>query len=353
MMSVKINHDYFTLNTRAERLRNFLAEGHVLAHCLDRAQWYLGPKLGVVFPFPTHVDIETSSLCQMRCPMCMTHLMTQPRGNMPYALFTRLIDQCVAGGVYSVKLSWRGEPLLNPRIVDMVRYAKERGIREVAFLTNGERLTEALAEALVGAGLDWLSISFDGYDKQTYEGIRRPAVFETTIAMVQHLRAARERRGQRKPLIRVQSVFAAIEKDPQRFRDLWRGIADRINFIATEDRASAVKQFKHDPEYICQSPWQRLCVMWDGRVPQCHSDYCEGNILGDANTQTLREIWHGAPFTELRRLMRGRQRLRTAPCRLCCDGGVTEKDRITVDGREIEIVRYTDQAGEPPRDGMA
>jgi hypothetical protein len=44
------------------------------------------------------------------------------------AFFRKIIDECATRGVYSVKLSWRGEPLLNPHIVDMVRYAKEKGI---------------------------------------------------------------------------------------------------------------------------------------------------------------------------------------------------------------------------------
>ena len=47
--------------------------------------------------------------------------------------------------------------MLNPNLVEMIKYAKE-GIKDVAFLTNAELLTEKRVE-LVESGLDWISIS--------------------------------------------------------------------------------------------------------------------------------------------------------------------------------------------------
>ena len=44
----------------------------------------------------------------------------------------------------------------------MVSYAKHKGIKDVAFLSNVERLNPKLTEELIDAGLDWISISFDG-----------------------------------------------------------------------------------------------------------------------------------------------------------------------------------------------
>ncbi|HPN32251.1 MAG TPA: radical SAM protein [bacterium] len=343
MKKVKINHDYFTLNTKFEQFENFIKQGNIIHHSIDRFKWYFGPKFFYVFDFPTHIDIETSSLCQMKCPMCMTHLMKQKKGNMAFDLFKRIIDECAKENVYSVKLSWRGEPLLNPEIVKMVKYAKDKKIKDVAFLTNGERLNPEIISELIGAGLDWLSISFDGYEKEVYESIRKPAIFEKVIENVKFIRSERERLKLKKPIIRAQTIFSAIEKNPGKYWELWNGIADKINFIADEDRSSSEKKFIHDPNYICQSPWQRICVMWDGRIAQCHSDYLEGNILGDFNKNTLKEIWNGNKFNELRRLMKNYERLKTKPCNMCCDGGFYEEKSITVNGKNINIIKYKDQ----------
>lgn len=338
-----MDHDYFSLSTKTESLRYFLRQGNVTAHSLDRVKWHLAPRLSLTLDFPSHVDIEASSRCQMACPMCGRHLMKDlPQGHMDFLLFRRIIDECATEGVYSVKLSWRGEPLLNPQIVDMVAYAKHRGIPDVAFLTNGERLDRDLAAALVEAGLDWLSISADGLG-ETYESIRRPAKFEDTVEKVRLVRLERERRGRAKPLIRIQSIASAINGNAPEFYEFWSPIADRVNFIADQARSSEERDFALDPHYVCQSPWQRICVMWDGRVAQCHSDYLQKNVLGDAGRQTLRQIWHGEHFAHLRRLMRRKRRLELAPCRVCCDGGVTTPATLEAGGRRIRALRYVGQ----------
>lgn len=340
---VRINHDYFNLNSRIENVANFLKAGHWFAHAIDRFKWHYGPKWSIVFPFPSHIDIETSNRCQMKCPMCGRGLMKdQKQGDMDFALFTKIIDECSRERVYSVKLSWRGEPLLNSKIVEMVAYAKKKGIKDVAFLTNGERLNKDLVDRLIDAGLDWISISVDGLG-EIYERIRFPAKFDSVVSSITHIREAREKRGQKKPIIRVQSIWSAIKHDPQQYQEFWKPIADKVCFIADQIRSSDQKDFKHDPSYICQSAWQRICVMWDGRIAQCHNDYLEKNILGDVRVSSLREIWHNQRSREFRRLMREKKRLQLKPCQTCCDGGITKEETIQVGDRTMKINLYVDQ----------
>ncbi|MFH0861122.1 MAG: radical SAM protein [Candidatus Altiarchaeota archaeon] len=342
---VKINHDYFSLSSRWENLRYFLGQGHVVAHVKDRFKWHFGPRFFHVFDFPSHVDIETSSLCQMQCPMCGRHLMKKrgiQEGNMEFDLYKKVIDECVRERVYSVKLSWRGEPLLNPKIVDMVKYAKDSGIKDVSFLTNGERLNPELSKKLVDVGLDWMSFSIDGLDG-TYERIRYPEKFENIVKKVKFLKEYRDSKVLKKPLIRVQTIWSAIRENPEKYRNFWLPVADRINFIADEIRSDEKMNFIRDPNYICQSPWQRMAVMWDGRVAQCHSDYLEGNILGDVKEQSLRDIWHGEAFNRVRDLMKNKRRLKLAPCQLCCDGGITKEEVIKVGNKKIKMNVYIDQ----------
>lgn len=278
--------------------------------------------------------------------MCKTTQMVQSgikfQGTMDMNLYKKIIDECANEPLYSIKLSWRGEPLLNPRIVDMVAYAKKQGIKDVAFLSNGERLTQKLTEGLVHAGLDWISISFDGMG-EIYNKIRKPAIFEETYEKIKYLRLYREKLGRRKPLIRIQSVHSAIRGKEQEFLQLWEGIANRVNFIADQKRSIDQKDYRHDPYYICPSPWQRMCIAWDGKVVQCYGDYMEGNILGNVKEKSLKEIWYDKPFNELRELMKTGRRLVTKPCRTCSDGGITEEEEVIVGDRKIKAVHYVHQ----------
>lgn len=343
---VKINHDYFAISKRWKNFEYFLKQGPLVAHLLDRLKWYCCPKLFLTPRFPTHLEIEASSACQLRCPMCKTTEMINAgqifSGIMDFDLYKKIIDEASVEPLYSIKLSWRGEPLLNPKIVEMVAYAKQKGIKDVAFLTNGEQLNFELGDKLVDAGLDWISVSFDGL-KETYEKIRRPAIFEETIAKVKHIREYRDKLGRQKPLIRIQSVHSVIRGQETEFLAVWKDIADRVNIIADQIRSINEQDYCHYPVYICPAPWQRICIGWDGRVAQCYGDYMMGNVLGDVKNQALKQIWKGEPFKQLRELMKNGRRLETKPCRTCSDGGITEEEEIIVDGRRIRMIHYTDQ----------
>lgn len=343
---VKINHDYFSLSNRWENIRYFLKQGYLLPHIIDRIKWHYFPKYFISPGFPTHLEIEASSACQMRCPMCKTTEMvkngTAKFGFMDIGLYRKIIDECSGEPLYSIKLSWRGEPLLNPHIVEMVSYAKQKGIRDVAFLSNGERLNSKLTEDLVEAGLDWISISFDGMG-EIYNKIRKPAIFEETVEKIKYLRQYREKIKRSKPLIRVQSVHSAIRGKEAEFLALWTGIADRVNFIADQKRSVDQKDYRHDSSYICPSPWQRACIAWDGKVPQCYGDYMEGNILGSVKEKNVKEIWLDGPFKQLRELIKTGKRLTTKPCGTCSDGGVTEEEEIIIGDRKIKAAHYVHQ----------
>ena len=321
---MKINRNIFTLDSHARDVRYLLKEGNA-SYLSNRFRWYYYPRMHHVARFPIHVDIESSSECNMNCPMCFRGRLSVKHGIMDIGLYRRIIDECAAHHIYSVKLSWRGEPLLNPALPQMVAYAKEKGIKEVAFLTNGLVLEESLAAELIRSGLDWMTISFDGLG-ETYESIRRPARYHEAVERVRGVRRIRDRLGRSKPLLRVQTIWTAIEDDPDAYREVWGPIVDKVLFIPDKDFYSEIH---HDTDFVCQYLWQRLTVTWNGKVTQCIGDTNEDNLIGDVNESTLHEIWHGAEMNHRRWLHLERRRLEIECCRQCPEGRVetTKGDR--------------------------
>jgi MoaA/NifB/PqqE/SkfB family radical SAM enzyme len=51
----------------------------------------------------------------------------EDHGFMDFGLFTSIIDQ-VKDHAYDVNLFHRGEPLMHPRLADMVAYARDKGL---------------------------------------------------------------------------------------------------------------------------------------------------------------------------------------------------------------------------------
>jgi radical SAM protein with 4Fe4S-binding SPASM domain len=336
----RFENSYFTVGGWKKELAYFLRMGSLGAHLIDRVKFRIYPKLDILADFPSHLDIETASACQMRCPMCYTTYMDESlKGIMKYELYTKLVDEAASLGIYSIKLSWRGEPLLNKNIVQMVKYAKAKGIKEVAFLSNAEFLTKEMAEALVDAGLDWLSVSADGTG-EIYNEIRRPAIFEETLERVAYMKQYRDSKGLSRPLLRVQSIMSAVESNPEEFKEAWAGIVDRLNIIADETRDFNEKNLQFDRYFVCAKPWQRMTIAYDGRVHQCISDYGAKNVIGDANETSLYDVWHGQKNEAVREAFRQHQYLeKNAPCNICSYGVITENSKLK-GGDQMYVRRY-------------
>ena len=112
-------------------------------------------------------------------------------------------------GLCGMKLSYRGEPLLHPRIADMVAYAKDHGVLDIYFNTNAMLLTEKKAKALIAARLNRISISVEGTDPVAFERERVGARFEKIKENVGRLKRLREEAGTEFPKIRIQNRHPA------------------------------------------------------------------------------------------------------------------------------------------------
>jgi sulfatase maturation enzyme AslB (radical SAM superfamily) len=339
------DNDQSYLSSFRESLRfdYYRAKGHMLRYVENRIKWHVYPRLRLLPAFPDHVDIEASSACNMRCPMCFT-ITDEFKTNvkltvMTMDLFRKIVDECAERGAFSVRLSWRGEPTLNPHFVEMARYAKQRGIKEVSSLTNLLKLTPAMFEELVDIGMDWLTISFDGMG-ETYNRIRKPAKFEEAVARIREFHAIKQRKGSAKPVVKIQGVWPAVKENPQAFYETFRGIVDQVavnpllDYLRNDDRAGIV----YRENFTCPVLWQRLAIGADALVSLCIHDEMSHHIIGDVSRQTIAEIWNGPALREAREAHVRHQGVQTYnACAECFLPRASEPVPTKVAGRPVTI----------------
>jgi MoaA/NifB/PqqE/SkfB family radical SAM enzyme len=127
-----------------------------------------------------------------------------PDGAMRPDIFHRLVEELP---LRRLTLQGLGEPLLSPYLPEMIAAAVRRDIR-FGFNTNATLLNRRRAAELVASGLDWLHVSLDGATPASHEAIREGAHFDTVVANLAGLVAAKRQAGSTKPWIRV--VFVAM-----------------------------------------------------------------------------------------------------------------------------------------------
>ena len=127
-------------------------------------------------PFLLYAD--PSSCCNFRCGFCPTgykNLVEQAgykRTVMDFDIFKKAVDGLseFPDPIKVMRMNKVGEPLLNPNLSEMIKYAKNsKRINYIDFATNGALLTEELSEKIIDAGLDRLNVSIEGVTSEQYE----------------------------------------------------------------------------------------------------------------------------------------------------------------------------------------
>ncbi len=108
---------------------------------------------------PFLVQLVVTRRCNLSCGYCNEYDdVSQP---VPFEVLCARIDAVARLGAFSVELTG-GEPMLHPRIFDLVRHAHAAGIPRVRMISNAYLLNEDKVRHLSEAGLDHMQISVDG-----------------------------------------------------------------------------------------------------------------------------------------------------------------------------------------------
>jgi len=273
-----------------------------------RRRWVENPNHFITEDFPLCIDIETSNVCNIKCiqPVCGNNCpagQKEPEDKnsaehlMKFDMFKKIIDEGVDNKLCSVKLSFRGEPLLNPEIDRMVAYARQKGILDIYFQTNGTLLDENMAKRLINAGLPRITINVTGYKKNLYEKVHGGTVFEDVVNNIEGLKALKEKLSTSHPVVRVQTMLIPELKETlDEYRLFWAGRSDEVTYI---DCCSSVGEVTVFP-WACPKPWQRMTITWDGKILLCNYGFSEDMVLENIGDSNIKTIWQGKEFHKLR-----------------------------------------------------
>ena len=172
---------------------------------------------------PVEITLESTAKCNLYCPMCPRHIYTFDNENMDLDLYRKIVQDCKD----YVEFIWPygiGEPMIHPKIFEMISITRDAGIR-TGMSTNATLLDDRRADMLLDAGLDYVIFAFDGATKETYEKYRTGATFEKTRENILNFLL--------KKLQRKSSIYVVLQmvllKDNTREIDAYRKLWSRFN----------------------------------------------------------------------------------------------------------------------------
>ena len=232
---------------------------------------------------------------------------------MSDALYRPLVDECAEAGCRELHLHNFGEPMLDKHIEERIAYAKQKGVRRVRIFCNGSLLTPDRARGLIEAGLDDLKISFDGATREEFERIRTPLRFDTVVQNIMELVKLRNAMHSK---LRVRVACCSTTDKEGTMQSLAQTV-DAFSFGKLHNwggQTEALGRFRKP----CSRLWRTFTVLANGDVSMCCLDYDGRQIMGHVgNGQTIRDVWNGPVYREIRSAHRESRQSDISLCANC------------------------------------
>jgi radical SAM protein with 4Fe4S-binding SPASM domain len=305
--------------------------------------------------FPSTLQIEHSTYCNLRCRMCSIIRPSRQRAQAHLTMDVVEKLRPVLPHVRDIALNGGGEPFLVHDIERFLDLFGTYGVR-ISTITNGTLITDRLAR-VIGRHFSSLTISIDGATRDTYEMIRENSRFDHLLRAIDVIN--RHRRPGLQLKINFVIMLCNVHELPElvRFaRDhefaevhaTWMVAFDdlpwthaqqpardpaRVNACLADARRAALEcgivlvvppDLAVTPAMpsatgdggddaglasygrllttqrvtgFCHLMYDRAMVLVDGRVkPCCHSH----EIVGSLQEQSFEEIWNGPAYQSLR-----------------------------------------------------
>ncbi len=269
-------------------------------------------------PFLLSVNLEPITQCNLKCKYC--------RGRYDFPIMNekitltqlnRLLKQ-IPQSVETIQLNIVGEPLLHPRILELINLTSKYGFRPIIF-TNGTLLNSELNNQILSSHLDVLNISTetDSLNAREMRGIDIDKLDQNIFDLL-------EKRAKLKSNLKIKLALVLHSKNIMyisQFLKKWGNRVDGIKIVPT--LSIDEKRVKG----LCSELWRgNLNILPNGIVSACCSDFSNRLVVGDLKNTTLMGIWCGSNLQNLR--LNFIKRNIPDRCNFCCTDECGNIDRF-------------------------
>lgn len=266
---------------------------------------------------PLVLQIETTNACNAACVFCAYPSMKRKKGVMPIELFRKVVtDYCAMGGGAVTLTPIVGDGLLDPYLMERLDILESfSDIRQMTMTTNAialGRYTDEQVRRLL-AVLDCIQISIGGLDAEGYAAMYGVDHFTAVQEAMERLLALRDSVQNSASI-----TFAFRTNDWQfemrnkeklgKFKD--RGVFishlwSYANYAGQRDSNDSVSLSvianQESKPVTCVYPQMHMAVAWNGSVTACSCTdlECEKLLLGNAEQETIEQIWNGKRRTAI------------------------------------------------------
>ena len=295
-----------------------------------------------VFAKPYEWELDTTNICQLKCPLCHTGLgnIHRDKGVMDFGTYRKTVDQIKGYCIWLTLYSW-GEPFLNKDIDKYIAYAHRARLGTIISTNLNKPLTPEMAEAVVRSGLDTMIVSIDGVTQEVYEQYRVAGRLDRVLDNLRLLVETKRRLGVATPYLEWQFI---VMRQNEHQVEAARALAGELGVDGIifknvdfpwgmDDPALAerwlpagnprsIREATFDRPYkedgaACWRLWRTAVVNWDGGLAPCCYLTDKKYDFGDVSRHSVDEIWNNERYAAARGLFKGERPKEYVGCLDC------------------------------------
>jgi radical SAM protein with 4Fe4S-binding SPASM domain len=313
-------------------------------YSLVLASYYLTKWLRkpIQWGLPVTISFEPTTACNLHCPECPSGLRTFTReiGNLKADFFRKTIDELHHQLMFLI-FYFQGEPYINPKFLEMVTYAHQKGIYTITS-TNGHFLNDENCRKTIESGLDRLIISVDGTTQEVYEQYRIGGNLENVLQGARNMVKWKQKMDSNYPHLIFQ--FLVVKPNEHQIPEIYK-LAKEIGIDEVKLKTAQVYDYENGNPLIptlgeyaryeqkkdgtwgvkhalvnhCWKLWHSCVITWNGLVVPCCFDKDAEHRLGDLRQTSFAELWQGADYQGFRTsILKGRDQIDI--CTNCTEG---------------------------------
>ena len=267
---------------------------------------------------PDMVLIDIANRCNAQCPFCARQLSELKRNElMSKEMFYDIINQVKRiKSVKTIAFAAWGEPMLHPNFDEFVNYVLNLGYK-VGFPTNMS-LADKHMDTLLK--VDFLMISVEGHDKESYEKSRKNLNFEKVYNNIVELDRKIKENKAKGLKVPHREVNYLIDKNSniKKYMELWYDYVDSVRIgpilpamiwneknkttsLKIDDtlKKSLIKCKNRVQNMHCAMPFKSIYIRANGKLALCCSDYDIDINFGDC-TELLHSYKNNKNFKKVR-----------------------------------------------------
>lgn len=306
-----------------------------------RKRWDEAGSFKTMPDFPLFLVMELINICNYQCPSCVHGYKDLRKAyqqgkaqEMSWELYEKIILEAEQYNCPSLCMNNIGEPTLIKDLIKKIEFARDHGFIDIHFNTNGLLLDRFLDERLFESGLTRLMFSLDAFSEETYKKVRVGGDFYKVMKNIDKFMEMREKGNYKLPIMRTTLVKSSLnEHEIEPFINFWTNKADYVSvqeFISPSPGDERFDTLFADSRVInetphCPQPWQYMSIKPNGDTAPCCAMFSEKIKTGNANTQSLKEIWDSRYASFLRDIHKSGDYHKDETCKNCLENSVLKK----------------------------